>query len=103
MGSSFNIKDVLDNIDNEVDQEAFSLWGSNAGMGAMSGTEIFESPKFKQIVFILIANPILVQPTLNFLMLKQAQISKAQLEVLYTPEELETMYTELKLQSDNGG
>jgi SAM-dependent MidA family methyltransferase len=33
-----------------------------------------------------------VAPTLNWLKQKQAQIARAQLESLYTPEELEEMF-----------
>jgi len=99
MGTKFSIKEALDGIDNEVDQESFELWGNVNGAGPMGGTDLFESPAFKEIIFILIANPILVSPVLNFLRLKQAQMSRAQLEVLYTPEELAELYKKVEAES----
>lgn len=95
MGTKFSIKEALDQYDQEVDALSNELWGGNQVGVVAPGAEIFESPNFKEIVHILMANPILVQPVLNFLRLKQAQMSRAQLEVLYTPEELEALYAKL--------
>jgi hypothetical protein len=95
MGTKFSIKDELDKYDEEVNQLSNELWGGNQVGAVAPGTELFESPAFQELVHILLANPILVAPTLNFLRLKQAQMSRAQLEVLYTPEELEALYAKL--------
>ena len=95
MVNSFNIKDVLDKIDNEVDQEAYSLWGSS-GLGSQQDTDLFNSPKFQEIVYLLLKSPILVAPTLNWLQSKHAEIARAQLEALYTPEQLEAMYAKVQ-------
>ena len=95
MGTKFSIKEELDKYDAEVEQMANELWGGNQVGAPAPGTELFESPAFQELVHILLANPILVAPCLNFLRLKQAQMSRAQLEVLYTPEELEALYAKL--------
>jgi hypothetical protein len=96
MGTKFSIKDELDKYDAEVEQMANELWGGNTIGGVAPGTELFDSPAFQELVHILLAQPILVAPCLNFLRLKQAQMSRAQLEVLYTPEELAVLYAKLE-------
>jgi hypothetical protein len=95
MGTSFSIKDALDKIDDEVDQESYSLWGGT-GLSNQQDTDLFNSPKFQEIVYLLLQSPILVAPTLNWLRLKQGEIARAQLEALYTPEQLEEMYKEVQ-------
>lgn len=86
-----NILDALDKIDEASAREEYELWG-NTGAGAGPDTDLFQSPKFQQIVHILLADPILVAPSLNWLLQKQSDIARAKLEALYTPEQLEEMY-----------
>ena len=94
MATRFNILDDLRKIQDESDREEWELWGG-VGPGDTQSTDLFNSPKFKEIVDILLKSPILVAPTLNWLKQKQAQIARAQLESLYTPEELEEMYKKI--------
>ena len=90
--AKINLREALDQIDNDVDQEVYGLWGGN--LPNQQNTDLFESPKFREIVGLLLQSPILVAPTLNWIRQKQADIARAQLEALYTPEQLEQMYTE---------
>lgn len=99
MGTKFSIKEELDKYDAEVEQMANELWGGTTIGSVVPGTELFDSPAFQELVHILLDNPILVSPCLNFLKLKTAQMSRAQLEVLYTPEELEALYAKLEEQT----
>lgn len=90
-----NLKEALDALDQEQAQEDWELWGQ-AGPSAGPDTDLFNSPKFQELVHLLLGDPILVAPTLNYLRIKKAQMSRAQLEVLYTPEELEQLYADLE-------
>lgn len=91
----FNILEALNKIEDESMQMEQELWGS-VRPGAPQDTDLFSSPKFQELVQILLSDPILVAPTLNFLTAKQAQIAQAKLEALYTPEQLEEMYKDLQ-------
>lgn len=92
-----NLKDALEKLDEEQAREDWELWGQ-AGPSAGPDTDLFNSPKFQELVHLLLGDPILVSPTLNFLRLKKAQMSQAQLQVLYSPEELEQLYADLEKQ-----
>lgn len=90
--TKLNIIEALNKIDEESAREDWELWGNTqAGIGSKE-TDLFKSQKFQEIVHILVNQPILVGPTLNWLYAKQAQIARAQLEALYTKEQLEEMY-----------
>ena len=95
MGKRLNITEMLNNIQDESDREEWELWGG-VRPGDSQSTELFNSPKFKEVIHILLRSPILVAPVLNWLRQKQAQLARAQLESLYTPEELEEMYKSIK-------
>jgi len=97
MGSNFNIAEALDKIENDVDREEWSLWGGQ--QPGNQNTDLFQSPKFQDIVQLLMQSPILVAPTLNWIRKKQAQIAQAQLQTLYTQEELEEMYKQVENES----
>ena len=86
-----NILDALDKIDESSAREEFELWG-NTGVGSTQDTDLFNSPKFQELVHILLSDPILVAPCLLWLKQKQADISRAKLEALYTKEQLEQLY-----------
>jgi hypothetical protein len=90
--AKINLREALDQIDEDVDQEVYGLWGGN--LANTQNTDLFDSPKFREIVVLLLQSPILVAPTLNWIRQKQADIARAQLEALYTPEQLEQMYAE---------
>ena len=89
------VAEFFSKVDEESDQDELNLFG---GMGSKSpqSTDLFASPKFREIVDILLATPILTAPTLSWLKIKQAQMARAQLEALYTKEELEEMYKQVK-------
>lgn len=89
MRDRFNILEALDKIDEDSKREDWELWG-NTQAGA--DTDLFNSPKFQELVNLLLQSPILVSPTLNWVRYKQAAIARAQLETLYSQEELEEMY-----------
>ena len=82
-------------VDEESNQDELDLFGS-MGPRTTQSTDLFASPKFREIVDILLATPILTAPTLSWLKIKQAQMARAQLEALYTKEELEEMYKQVK-------
>ena len=82
-------------VDEESNQDELDLFGSMGPRSAQS-TDLFASPKFREIVDILLAAPILTTPTLNWLKIKQSQMARAQLEALYTKEELEEMYKQVQ-------
>jgi len=86
--------EALDKIDEESAREDWERWGQTDPTQGPS-TDLFNSPKFQELVHVLLQNPILVAPALNFVKLKQAQMARAQLETLYTPEQLEEMYNNL--------
>jgi len=49
------------------------------------------TPKMVEIIARLQGNLLLVEPTLNWVKQKEAELAGAQLGVLYTPEELEAL------------
>ena len=89
------VAEFLSKVEEDSNQDQLDLFGSMTPRATQS-TELFSSPKFREIVDILLGAPILTAPTLNWLKLKQAQMAKAQLEVLYTQEELTEMYKQVK-------
>lgn len=78
-------------LDADAAAEDAALWGNVA-----SSSSLVQSPKFQQLVAILHENPLLVAPALQWLMEKRAALSLAQLQVLYTPEQLEAMAKQAK-------
>ena len=72
-----------------------SMWGGDS-MSTGSPHDLVSSPKFKEIVAILHHSPILVEPVLKWLKVTQAALATAQLEVLYTPEQLQQMAEQLQ-------
>ena len=89
------VAEFFSKVDEESNQDELSIFGNMTPQSTQS-TDLFASPKFKEIVDILLAAPILTTPTLNWLKQKQAQMARAQLEALYTKEELEEMYKQVK-------
>jgi len=85
----------LAEIEDSSREEELSLWGGVQGSFTQQ-TDLSNSPNYKEIVSILHQNPLLVAPTLKFLQVRRAAMAKAQLDVLYTPEELEQMMEEAK-------
>lgn len=57
---------------------------------------IFKSPKFQKIVDMLEQYPILVEPTLNWLLEKNARMHRAMMNELYTPEQLAELEKQLE-------
>ena len=88
------LADRLAKMDEESRAEDLMLWGGVQGMAGSDNVDLFRSPKFKEVVGILQQQPLLVQPALNWLRQKQAELARVQLEALYTPEQLEQMYAE---------
>lgn len=93
--SRLKIEDYLERLDKEAEQDDLSMWGMAAGGGDPSHS-LFRSAKFRELVALLMAEPILVGPTLEWVKTKRAQMARKQLEVLYTPEQLEAMYAEIE-------
>lgn len=86
------ISELLEQVDKDTQEDDLALWG-----GTISGqVGVFHSPKLQTIVTILQENPILIQPALNWLLEKRAHMARAQLETLYTAEQLEQMYDEAR-------
>jgi hypothetical protein len=85
----------LEKIEDGAKEEEQALWGGVQGSFTQQ-TDLSNSPNYKEIVTILHQNPLLVAPTLKFLQVRRAAMARAQLEVLYTPEELEQMMEEAK-------
>lgn len=87
------MSEQLEELDRESQADDLSLWGM-----AMGGqpSSVINSPKFQSIVAALTENPILVAPTLAWLQEKRAAIARAQLQTLYTSEELEAMYDSVR-------
>ena len=54
-------------------------------------TELFQNPKILQILKSLVKNPLMIQAVSSFTQRKESEIALAQLQALYTPEELEEM------------
>ena len=61
------------------------------GGGAQPQQPLPMGPKFHAIAQLLIANPLLVEPTLIFVQQKLGEIAAAQMRVLYTEEQLEEL------------
>lgn len=72
----------------QVDSDADAMEASMSGSLSQKDTDLFNSPNFIELVHILLADPMLVVPCLNWLHQKQAIIATAKLEALYSPEEL---------------
>jgi hypothetical protein len=89
------VAEFFNRVDDESDQAELDLFGGMTPKSTQS-TDLFASPKFREIVDILLSTPILTTPTLSWLKIKQAQMARAQLEALYTKEELEEMYKQVK-------
>lgn len=88
-----NKKSVLEQLtvmEQEAQSEDIALWGGVQGNFA-NRSDLINSPNFREIVSILHQNPLLVVPMLKWLKLKRAAMAKAQLDVLYSQEELDEM------------
>jgi hypothetical protein len=94
------VAEFFSKVDEDSDQDELNLFGS-MGSKSPQSTDLFASPKFREIVDILLSMPILTTPTLNWLKNKQAQIARIQLEALYTKEELTEMYKNINLSPAN--
>jgi len=77
-------------MEGEAQAEDLALWGGVQGT-FNNQTDLINSPTFREIIGILHANPLLVAPVLQWLKVKRAAMARAQLDVLYTPEELAEM------------
>ena len=87
------LKERFDQAEAEADAEAVGLWG----MGTQQlQPSLMSSPKFRTILAILVEQPLLVTPVLNWLLQKRAEMAQAQLGVLYTPAELEALYAQAR-------
>jgi hypothetical protein len=67
---------------------------ATAAQDAVLGSESEQAqitPKMVEVVQLLVANPLLVTPTLKWLKQKEAELAGAQLAVLYSSEELTAM------------
>jgi len=84
----------LAEIEAEVDAEESAMWGTVQQQQAPRDS-LLNSSKFREIIAILSGLPLLVQPTLNWLRSKQAEMSMAQLRALYTDEQINAMYKEM--------
>lgn len=84
------VVEQLTNMEQEAQAEDAALWGGVQGNFAAQ-TDLINSPTFREIISILHQNPLLVAPVLKWLKLKRAAMARAQLDVLYSPEELEEM------------
>ena len=82
---------LKEDIRNE-ESENEALWNQAMTQTQSPQTDLTNSPKFQEIVAILYQDPILVQPVLNWLKQMKARIARAQLEALYSEEELEELY-----------
>ena len=83
----------LKTIEDGSREEELALWGGVQGTFT-NQTDLTSSPNYREIVEILHQNPLLVAPALKFLQVKRAAMARAQLDVLYTPEELKVMMEE---------
>jgi len=90
-----SLSEQLAKIEEEGYAEDAALWGPQAGRPGPN--DLANSPKFQELVRTLHEHPILVEPALNWLREKQAQLARAQLEVLYSPEQLAEMYEQVKV------
>lgn len=84
-----SLKEMVDDLDAQIAAEEQMLWGTHAGV------DLSNSGKFKEIVQILHEQPLLVQPVLEWLRQMRAKMAMAQLQVLYTPEQIEDMSKQL--------
>ena len=92
-----SLKDRMAALDEETRAEEMALWGGVAqGVGGRGHVDLVTSPKFREIVSLLHEQPLLVAPALEWLRQKRAAMSMAQLEVLYTPEQIEEMSQQVK-------
>jgi len=85
------ISEQLATIEQESLREDIALWGDVQGGFDNQQSDLINSSTFKEIISILRENPLLVAPMLQWLKIKRAAMSRAQLDVLYTPEELAEM------------
>ena len=86
------LKEWMEKISADQDAEEFALWGTPAP----GGVDLRASPKFQEIVAILHNQPLLVAPTVEWLKVKQAEMARAQLIVLYGQERTEQMLEEAR-------
>jgi len=84
-----SLKEMVDELDAQVESEEQLLWGSPGGVN------LANSPRFKEILQILHEQPLLVQPVVEWLRQMKAKMAMAQLQVLYTPEQIEEMTQQL--------
>jgi len=84
------IAEQLTLLEQETQAEDLALWGGVQGNFAAQ-SDLINSPTFREIISILHQNPLLVAPAVRWLKLKRAAMAKAQLNVLYSPEELDEM------------
>jgi len=82
-----DMKEFLENADDAIAKQSQLLFGNTvAAVDKLAG-----SAKYQEILKILHDQPILVEPTLNWLRNKTSELATAQLSALYTPEELEEL------------
>ena len=84
-----SLKEMVDELDAQVEAEEQMLWGTS------NGVNLVNSPKYKEIIQILHEQPLLVQPVVEWLRQMRAKMAMAQLQVLYTPEQIDQMTQQL--------
>lgn len=84
-----SLKEMVAELDAQTAAEEQQLWG------APGGVNLSNSPKFQEVVRILHEQPLLVQPVLEWLRSMKSRMAMAQLQVLYTPEQIEAMTKQL--------
>jgi len=92
---SKSFAEQLATMEGDSQAEDLALWGGVQGtFNNQAG--LANSATFREIISILNGNPLLVAPTLKWLQIKRAAMARAQLDVLYTPEELAEMMKSVK-------
>lgn len=80
----------LKEMEEAIEAEEAKMFG-NVQASGLRTLDLERSPKYKEVLKILHASPILVEPTLRWLQKIQSKLAAAQLSVLYTSEELEEL------------
>lgn len=88
-----DMKEFFEATDAEIDRESQELFGQNQ----LNHQTI--PPRTLEIVKILQDKPILVQPCLQWLKGRLALLAQAELNVLYTSEQLEELRREHKIET----
>jgi len=76
-----DIREYIEASDEDITRESLELFG-------VGQKQLDIPPRVFEIVKLLLAKPILVQPCLQWLNERLALLAQAELNVLYTPEQL---------------